>query len=264
MELQGYVGSFQVSEPYRFSTNTRTSTERQYMCELEMGIKHSSFSGYEKMQNFPMYTPRQDITRYLAKYEIFKHVLDVQGSIVECGCLFGGGLMWWAQLSAIFEPMNHQRRVIGFDTFEGVPSLSHQDEKSVSQEAKIGGLGVCAYDEILGCITLYDANRPMGHISRVSVVRGDARQTIPKFLEENPHFICSLLMLDFDIYEPTETALTYFLPRMPKGAIIAFDELNMKSWPGETLATLESGLLGNLRLRRFPWGPTACYAILGE
>jgi hypothetical protein len=42
-----------------------------------------------------------------------------------------------------------------------------------------------------------------------------------------------------DVYEPTKTALKYFLPRMAKGSIIAFDELNFKSFPGETIAVLE-------------------------
>ena len=51
--------------------------------------------------------------------------------------------------------------------------------------------------------------------------------------------IISLLYLDMDIYEPTKVALKEFLPRMAKGSIIAFDELNWKSFPGETIATLE-------------------------
>ena len=35
-----------------------------------------------------------------------------------------------------------------------------------------------------------------------------------------------MLYLDFDLYAPTKAALETFLPRMPKGAILAFDELN--------------------------------------
>jgi hypothetical protein len=46
----------------------------------------------------------------------------------------------------------------------------------------------------------------------------------------------SLLYLDFDIYEPTAVALEHFLPRMPKGSIVAFDELykfKLESFPFE-------------------------------
>lgn len=51
--------------------------------------------------------------------------------------------------------------------------------------------------------------------------------------------LVSLLYLDLDIYEPTKVALKEFLPRMSKGSIIAFDELNYRSFPGETIAMLE-------------------------
>ena len=51
--------------------------------------------------------------------------------------------------------------------------------------------------------------------------------------------IVSLLYLDLDIYEPTKIALKEFLPKMTRGSIIAFDELNWKSFLGETIAALE-------------------------
>jgi hypothetical protein len=47
---------------------------------------------------------------------------------------------------------------------------------------------------------------------------------------------------------------------MPKGAIIAFDELDNPIWPGETLAALEAVGLNRLEIRRFPWDPYIGYA----
>jgi hypothetical protein len=63
---------------------------------------------------FPLYVPRQGISHFLAKTEIFKLVLGVQRSVVECGLFFAGGLLAWAQISAILEPVNRPRCVIGF------------------------------------------------------------------------------------------------------------------------------------------------------
>ncbi len=63
---------------------------------------------------------------------------------------------------------------------------------------------------------------------------------MPQFVAEHPHLLVSLLFLDLDLYEPTKVAIECFLPRMPKGAVIAFDELDNPMWPGETLALLES------------------------
>jgi hypothetical protein len=49
---------------------------------------------------------------------------------------------------------------------------------------------------------------------------------------------------------------------MPKGAIIAFDELNLRDWPGETAAALEVLDFKSLRLERVPWASTICFAQL--
>lgn len=255
--------SEQENTAYRFSEATRAPRERDFLIELESFIQDSSYSGVERMMNFPLYTPRQDVARFLSKYEIFKRVLDVQGSVVECGVFFGGGLLTWAQLSAIFEPANHQRRVIGFDTFAGFPGLAEGDQGSESAEAREGGLAIDSYEEVRRAAELFDLNRPVGHIPKVELVAGDARVTIPQYVEDNPHLVVSLLYLDFDVYEPTKIALEHFYPRMPKGAVVAFDELNLRDWPGETVALLETLDIKSLRLERFPFGSTICFAQIG-
>ena len=87
-----------------------------------------SFCGtYDKLRNFTKYVRRQDISRFLCRFEIFKRQLHVKGSIVECGVHHGGGLMTWAHFSATLEPYNYHRKIIGFDTFEGFPSVAPQD-----------------------------------------------------------------------------------------------------------------------------------------
>jgi hypothetical protein len=249
--------------PFRWTTATRTAQEQSYMADLEHCIESSSFSAVEQFMNFPLYVPRQNIANFLVKYELFKRILNVHGSIVECGVAFGAGLMAFAQLSAIFEPVNHQGRIFGFDTFSGFPSLSQNDRKSESREAHRGGCAVDSYNEISRCIRLFDQNRFVGHIPKVELVRGDATKTIPQFIDDNPQLIVRLLYLDFDLYEPTKIAIENFLPRMPKNAIIAFDELNLRDWPGETLAALETLRINNLTLERFPFGSTISFARVG-
>jgi hypothetical protein len=246
------------SKPSR--STIRSEKEQSYAARMEQCIADSPFSNVERLQNFPLYTPRQDLTNFLVRYEIFKRVLEIQGSIVECGVLRGGGLMAWAQFSAIFEPTNHQRRVVGFDTFSGFPKLSKQDRASESEQARPGGLAVDSYDHLQRCIELFDRNRFVGHVPKVELVRGDATKTIPQYLKENPQLIVSLLYLDFDIYEPTLAALKHFVPRMPKGAVIAFDELNLKDWRGESIAVLESLKLRELRIERCSFASVMSFA----
>ena len=202
-----------------------------------------------KLEAFAKYASRQALTKFMARLELFQMQLEVNGSIVEVGVHRGASLMAWAQMSAILEPVNYLRKIVGFDTFEGFPSLSQQDSAGSSEHLK-------------AAIALFDENRLMNHIAKVELVRGDVAKTMPAYLAANPHLVVSLLHLDADLYEPTKVTLETLVPRMPKGAIIAFDELNMKLFPGETLATLETLGLRNLRLRRFPYATSLSYAVL--
>jgi len=215
----------------------------------------------DKLASFPKYARRQHLKRFLAMYELFKLALPVKGSVVECGVFRGFGLLSWAKLSAILEPENLTRRIYGFDTFDGFPSLTAKDQNTHTQ-THVGDLRASSYDELQQLIALYDQDRFLGHIPKVSLVKGDINVTAPQFIQNNPHLLVSLLFIDCDLYEPTLAALRNFLPRMPRGSIVAFDELDNPQWPGETLAMLEATAHRPLELRRLEWDPYISYAVL--
>ena len=82
--------------------------------ELEASLIKSCFdknpdSWEKKIENFPKYVRRQNLTRFIALYEIYKRILPIKGSIVECGVFRGFGIMTWAKLSSILEPVNLSR-----------------------------------------------------------------------------------------------------------------------------------------------------------
>jgi len=214
-----------------------------------------------KLENAPKYMRRKTFTRMLSLYEVFKQVLDVKGSVVECGVNRGFGTMCWAQFSAVLEPANLTRRIYGFDSFEGFTGVHANDKNARLNPAK-GGLKADSYDELKKLIDIYDSDRFLGHVDKVHLIKGDATKTIPEFVAKNKHLVVSLLFMDFDLYEPTKVALENFVPRMPKGAVLAFDELDNPIWPGETQAALESVGLRKLKLRRLPWDPYISYAVL--
>ena len=214
-----------------------------------------------RLENFPKYVRRQDLTRFLALYEIFKRIITVKGSIVECGVNRGYGLMAWAKLSAVLEPVNLTRRIYGFDSFAGFPAVGDKDRTGPAWEtAQPGALHADSFDELLKLIDLYDKDRFLGHIRKVELIKGDATQTIPRFIADHPHLVVSLLFMDFDLHDPTKAALEAFVPRMPKGAIIAFDELDNPLWPGETLALLETLGINKLELERLDFDPYIAFA----
>src|SRR6185312_2283677 len=117
----------------------KTEAEQKVGKSLESIFVNCSDSIETKLENFPKYARRQHLKRFLAMYEIFKMILPVKGSIVECGVFRGFSLMSWAKLSTILEPENLTRRIYGFDTFEGFPDVSDKDASRLETAAK-GGL----------------------------------------------------------------------------------------------------------------------------
>ena len=220
---------------------------------------------YLKLKNFEKFVDRQALTRFLARYELFKKIIDVKGSIIECGVHHGGGLFAWAKLSAGLEPMAINRKIIGFDTFEGFPSVKTEDKGLENIELKEGGLKVDydIFEELVKCKEEYDSNRFLNQFEKMQLIKGDAIKTIPEYVENNQHLVVSLLFLDFDLYEPTKVALESFVPRMPKGSILAFDEINNPWWPGETKAMVEYfKSLNNYRIQKFPFDPNIAFIEL--
>ncbi|GLK59740.1 MULTISPECIES: TylF/MycF/NovP-related O-methyltransferase [Azotobacter] len=255
----------QVNDPSRYRQAGRSNlAEVDYRAALEGFYGRATGSNVEKLENFACYVPRQSLSRFICLSEIFKLVLHVQGDVMECGVNWGGGLMTFAQLSAILEPVNLQRRIVGFDTFAGFTSVAPEDEHSVikTAERRTGGYLADSLADLQEAVRLYDANRFIGHIEKVELVKGDVTQTVPAYLAREPQTVVSLLHLDLDLYEPTCVCLENFLPRMPKGAVIVFDELNNRTWPGETRAVLERIGLNNLRIQRFTYEPHVSYTIL--
>ena len=251
-----------MSEHVAVAGGLRTTAEQEEGARNRACFERNPENWEVKMQNFPKYVRRQNLTRFLALYEIFKKILRVKGSVVECGVFQGFGLMTWAKLSALLEPVNLSRRIYGFDSFEGFPSLSEKDRTKATQHIQMGDLFADSYDELNELSDIHDSTRFLGHIQKVKLVKGNAVETIPTFIDEHPHLVVSLLFLDFDLYEPTKAALEHFVPRMPKGAILAFDELDNPLWPGETQAMLELFEKHRLRVERLEFEPYIGFAVL--
>jgi hypothetical protein len=241
-----------------------TVSEQDVVEEFSRAFELSVVPLEQRLQNFARHVRRQDVARFLTKYEIFKMALPANGSVVECGVFAGGGLMSWVHFSSVLEPYNHTRRVIGFDTFAGFPDLHQSDTQAgVSDHLRRGAFHInpAVKDELVALAALHDRNRPLGHIPKVELVVGDACTTIAAYVTANPHLLVSLLYLDFDIYAPTKAALQHLYPRVVKGGIVAFDELNCPEFPGETTALLEALDLGRVELRRLPMDPHISYFV---
>jgi len=257
------------TSPNMHDPRTQAPGDYSYREALENLFRDSAGSFTEKLESFPKYVPRQNLARFLARYELFKLIQNIQGSIVECGVQYGIGLMSFANLSVILEPYNFQRRIIGFDTFAGFPDVAEQDLQGLpdrkSLHLKKGGFAVnSAYEDLMKAIALFDQNRFLNHFPKVDVVPGDFAETCDRYLRDHPHLVISCLYLDFDIYTPTKLAIEKLYARIPKGGVIVFDELNEEAFPGETIAVMETLGISNLRIQRFCFEPRISYAVVGS
>lgn len=202
------------------------------------------------------------MSRMLYWNEIYPLVVNVPGVICEFGVQWGASLATLCNLRAIYEPFNVSRTIVGFDTFSGFPSISDKDGDVVS----IGDYkSVDGYEKILEQIlSMNESISPNAHIRKFELVKGDASLAWPEWLENNPQAIVAMACFDFDLYAPTKAVLEKLLPRLVKGSILVFDELNHPGFPGETSAVDEVIGLNNLNLRRTKYAPYCAYAIFGD
>lgn len=83
-------------------------------------------------------------------------------------------------------------------------------------------------------------------------------------MNETPGLLISMVLIDVDLFEPTEKILTQCLSRMPKGGVVAFDELSEPSFPGETIALLENFQLNSLKMKRSTLQGNCGYFVVGD
>lgn len=164
------------------------------------------------------------IRKLLVRYEIFRRTLELPGDIIECGVLKGTGLFQWLKFLTIFDP-NSLKRVVGFDLFDNyvstVQSWEIEEAETFLHEANYEGTVPDDLTKIA---------KKMHQEHRLELIKGNAIETIPRYVEENRGMRISLLHLDFDPYEPTLIALQQFWPLIVKQGVILVDEYNVRGW----------------------------------
>lgn len=219
-------------------------------------LNNAPMPDLDKLINMGLFVKRQDLSRVILMNELYKKIINVHGSIFEFGVRWGQNLALFSSFRGMYEPFNYTRKIVGFDTFEGFPSVSAKD-----RGAQIGefAVGASYYDYLTDILDAQESESPLAHIKKYELIKGDATKTCKEYLKKNPETIIAFAFFDFDIYEPTKVCLELCKERFVKGSIIAFDELNHPHWPGETEAVQEVLGLNNIKLKRVPYCPNVSY-----
>ena len=230
--------------------------------ELLTLFKNSPIIDDELLMNISLYIKRQDISMMLFMNELYKKILNVHGVVVEFGVRWGRNLALLSSLRSIYEPFNHNRKIVGFDTFKGFLSVDKKDGA-----AKIITKGAYSvtdnYEQYLTkVLDCHEQLSPISHIKKYQLVKGDASLEIKKYFKNNPETIIALAYFDFDIYQPTKKCLEALKPHLTKGSVIGFDELNVHDYPGETVAFREVFGLGRYKIEHTLFSPTQSFLVV--
>lgn len=225
-------------------------------------LKNNKIPEEQLLGNLGLFLDSKHLSRILLMDHLFKSSIGVHGDIFEFGCRWGQNSSLFSALRGIYEPFNRHKKIVAFDTFAGFPGVVKEDGKH--QMMFKGALKTHKnYEEFLEKIlNLQEKMNPLSHIRKFEIVKGDAVKEFPKYIKKNPHTIISLVFFDFDIYKPTKEILKMIKPRLVKGSVVAFDELNDPDSPGETLALMDTIGLNNIKLQKYPYASRVSYFIL--
>lgn len=140
--------------------------------------------------------------------------VSIDGPVMEFG-VFRGETM------RTLERSFSNRKIYGFDSFEGLPEDWWFSRKEV--EAGV-------------------SSHPKGHFGNVNIprvgpnvelVKGFFDTSLPKWLEENELDQIAFLHVDCDLYSSTKTVLTLLNDYIVPGTVVVFDEMHPWNPPGK-------------------------------
>ena len=241
------------------SFNEQEFANRQQLIDH---LLHAPLPKEELANNLALFMDRRILSRILFINELYSQVVDLHGSIIEFGTRYGTNLSLFTSLRGIYEPFNHNRKIIAFDTFEGFPEVVQEDENAV-QDWKKGDYGVPEnYEQFLTTVlSLHEKIATLTNIQKFELVKGDVTKTLPTFLEQRQDLIVAMAYFDFDLYKPTKEALEQLVPYLTKGAVLGFDQINAQEWPGETRALREVLGTKNYTIRHSKFRASSGYLI---
>lgn len=239
------------------------SSKRDYSIKIKKKTIIKKLLKNNEISNLAtLFSTRIEINRILHYNNIYKNLLSKPGVIMEFGVEWGSTLSLLIKLRSIYEPYNYSRKIIGFDTFSGFTNKLSTKEKELGWKKRDYTVNK-NYEKVLEeLLKLEEDNAPLSNIKKFELIKGDASNTAKKYLKQNPQSIIGMAIFDMDVYKPTKKVLDLIKPRLFKGSILVFDELNHPQFPGETTALLKSMGLNKLKLRSFHGATFSSWTIL--
>lgn len=183
------------------------------------GLSSANVWDYEN--GFYWFADRRRFGKFCAHYELYKKILEIPGDILELGVYKAASLVRLAVFRDLLET-SHSRKIVGFDAFGDFPTdgLSLPTDRSFVPEFESEGGAGLDVREVEAIFRDKDCD------DNVLLIKGNVRETLPAFLEEQPQTRIALLHLDMDVYEPTHMAIELLWDRIVPGGLLVVDDYN--------------------------------------
>ena len=196
------------------------------MDTYKVDIKHK----WDYENGFYLTSDHTRIGKWMNHLKIYEQITHLPGDILEFGVYKGASFMRLLAFRDLME-CEDSRKVIGFDAFGKFPNdvQLKSDKEFITSFEGNGGLGISKED-------LTELIR-LKNISNFELIKGNILDTLPLYLEQNPHTKVALLHIDVDVYEPTKRILELLWDRLVTSGILMLDDY--ATVEGETRAVDE-------------------------
>ena len=208
---------------------------------------------YDYETNYHLTLDVSRLGKLITHYEIYKKVMNVPGSIVECGVFKGTSLMRFAMFRQLLGN-SFSSKIIGFDVFsDDFPDTAYQEDKKTRDEwiAAAGGSSI----SVSQLISVFERSE----IKNFELVAGDVLETVPKYVKDHPELKISLLNIDIDFFEANMCCLENFYDLVMPGGVILLD--NYTATHGDTKSSDKFFADKKITIKKFPFALRPCYII---
>ncbi len=156
--------------------------------------------------------------------ELGKVLPKLDGEVVEFGCYMGTTSLF---IRRLLDALGDKRAFHVYDSFEGLPPKTPQDESRAGDQFQAGELAV-SKKQFLQQFQKANLQPPITHKGWFSEL---ADTDVPRHI--------AFAFLDGDFYESIRDSLQLVLPKMQQGGVIIIDDYVREALPGAAKATNE-------------------------
>ena len=191
---------------------------------------------FQKYKSFTMVPERE----YVENLRLAKHVIDIGGSIVECGTWRGG------MIAGIADVLGSSRKYYLFDSFQGLPPAKDIDGPA-ALEWQSSKTSPDYHDNCTASEEEARTAMSMSVARDYQIIKGWFDETLPTMNLQEP---IALLRMDADWYESTKCILDHLASFVGPGGMIIVDDYF--TWESCAQAVNEFAATRRWRIRQAP------------